>query len=857
MRFYRALLRLYPASFRAEYSAELERTFQQLVRDRGAAGAAAAAVADVLPNALTIHWELLRQDLRHALRALRRAPGFAATAILVVALGVGANTAAFSLADFIFLRPFPFADPERLVKLYERDARNERSYGDMSPANFRDWKSAQRSFSAMGAYTFRSANLVSRSEPRRIEIVRTTPDVLPLLGVFPARGRLFAPEDTASGQAIVLSHGLWQSQFGGDPGIVGSHVRLDGIPHAVVGVMPPSFRFPAPGIEAWAPLVLTEDSFADRSDRFLFGIARLRPGVTRMQARAELDRIAAALEMQHPEENRNVRAAVFTLRGEIADRSRILVIALCGAAACILLLACANLASLVLARGSHRAREIAVRAALGAGRERLVRQLVTESLILAVAGGVVGIAVAASGIPLLAALVPGGLPTAAQPSLNTRVLALAALLMLVTVVAFGLAPALRIGGRSGLDALRGGARAGGGRTQRVRAALVVMEIAASVVLLIASGLLIRAVWRAGAVDPGFRSEDVLTLRTALPLPKYDSTARRMQYYDHVLGEVRALPGVESAAFATGLPLVMRGGIWPVGFPGRERARDGSEMVSLRFVTPQYFATLGIPLLRGRDFADTDRREAPAVAIVSESFAERHWPGEDPIGKTLTLADSIRTVVGVVGDVRVRGLEREGEPQLYLHPAQVPDGAIIGYIPKEMVVRAAVDPATLVSGIRDIVRGADPEQPVSHVRPLADIVAAEMAPRLTQVRILGALSVIALLIAGLGIYGLLTFTVAMRSQELGIRRALGAQVSGIVGFVMREGLLLCVAGIAIGVPVAWAAARWMSAALFGVSPADPATMLAAVLLCLVTAIAGCLRPALRAGRIDPITALRAD
>jgi len=856
VRLYRALLRLYPRSFREDYAAELTGTFEESRRDRGSLATVFAAIADVVPNAIAAHAELIRQDVSYAMRSIRNAPGFAITVILLVALGVGANTAAFSLANHVFLKPFPYPEPERLVRLYQSEVGNPQNYGDLSPANFRDWKEAQRSFSAMGAVAYRPANLASSGEARRVEIVRATPDVLPLLGAKPVVGRLFTPEDTVTGQAILLSYALWRSHFGADPDVAGTVVRLDGVPHTVAGVMPPSFQFPNQGIDAWAPLAFSDSDFEDRNDRFLFGIARLRKGTTITQASADLDRISATIRQQYQLAYDRTGATLFGLRDEMSPRSRILIFALSGAALCILFLACANLASLFLARGTYRGRELAVRAALGAGRERLVRQLITESLVLAAIGGALGIGLAAAGLPMLARLVPNNLPVSPQPVLDFRVLLLALGLVLVTGLAFGIAPAVRAGRSNGLDALRGGARSGGGRTQRIRAGLVVVEVAASVVLLISSGLLIRAVWRVTAIDPGFATENVLTVRTALPFPKYDSVARRVQYYDRVLAEVRALPGVQSAAFVTGLPLVMRGGIWGVTIPGREVLRDGSEKVGLRFATRGYFPTLGIPLKRGRDFNDRDGSRALWVAVVSERFAQRHWPGEDPIGKQFSVADSLRTIVGVVGDIHVRGLERTSEPQLYLPPAQV--GSVsLNYIPKDLVVLATRSPMALIPGIREIVKSADVEQPLSHLRLLSDIVADETAPRMTQLRLLAALSVIALLIAGIGIHGLLMFTVSQRSQELGVRRALGAQAGGIVRLVLREGLVLTLAGIAIGVPAAYGFARGMSAALSGIRPEDPPTMVIAAVLCFATALAGCVRPATKAARVDPMSALRSD
>jgi predicted permease len=866
MRFYRALLRLYPSFFRVEYRDELCYAFAERAGELSGPFASMkillAALADVIPNALAVHWDVLRQDLRYAARALRRTPGFALTAVMVVALGVGANTAVFSVADFVFMRPLPYADADRLVKLWQG---SEVGRNEVSPANYRDWKAASKattsSFSGMGAYCFHAANLVGAGDPRRLETVQATPELLPLLGVSPLIGRVFTARDAEAGQVVLLSYAFWQSQFGGERSVIGRSVRLDGVTHTVIGVMPPLFQFPNRSIQAWMPLVLREENFEDRSDTYLEVLARLRRGVSVEQTRRELAVVSARLERQYPKDNEGIGALLLGLRDELSERSRLLLIALCGAALCILLLACANLASLFLARGAYRERELAVRSALGAGGDRLARQLITETVGIALVGGVVGVAAAVAGMPLLARLVPSTLPIAEQASLDLRVLALAAGFVLLTGFAFGLAPALRAGRSNALAALRSGTRAGGGRTQRLRATLVVVEVAASVVLLILSGLLIRAVWRIQAIDPGFVAEDVLTLRTTLPLPRYEPVVRRAQFYERVLEQVRALPGVRSAAYVTGLPMSHRGGVWPVSLTGEEVLPDDRNMVSLRYLTPRYFATLGIPLRRGRDVAATDTREQPFVAVVSESFANRHWPNEDPLGKRFHLAFDERTVVGVVGDVRVRGLERPSEPQVYLPYRQVEDGSIIGYIPKDLVVRTEVPSERgtrgLLPKIREIVKAVDPEQPISDVRTMSEIVAEETAPRLTQLWLLGALSAIALLIAGFGIHGLLTFTVSQRAQELGVRRALGAQTGDIIGLVLREGLALALIGTAIGVAVAYAAARGMSALLFGVRPEDPLTIAAAAALCLVTAVAGCLRPAMQAARVDPLSALRTE
>jgi putative ABC transport system permease protein len=860
-RFYRALLHLYPAGYRAEYGDELAATFAAQLRGHTALGAfligVPTALADVVPNAMAVHWDVLRQDLRYSTRSLLRTPGFALTAVLLVALGVGANTAAFSLADYVLVRPLPYPRSDRLVDVWERTPGYSRM--ELSPANYADWKKMSTSFEGFAAYTDFEVNLVGTAEPRRIETGWVTPDFFDVMQVGAFAGRTFSAADSLDSHLLVLSYGLWQSQFGGAARVIGSTVRLDDEPYTVIGIMPSWFSFPTRDLEAWRPLIMRGDdpNWTDRGNNFITGIARLKPGVSLEQAGREMDVIAARLEQQFPRELKDTGARVVELRSEISERSRLLVLALCGAALCILILACANLASLLLARASHRARELAVRAALGAGRDRLVRQLVTESVALAAVGGAIGVAVAVGTVPLLARLVPPTLPLPGEPTVDFRVLAVAAVLVALTGLGFGVAPALGVGRARGLDALRDGARAAGGRTQRVRATLVIAEVASSVLLLISSGLLVKAVLQLQAIDPGFRPDHVLTLRTALPYPRYALTSTREQYYARVLESARSLPGVTSAAYATGLPMSTRGMIWPATLNGEDVIREKRNSASVRFVTPQYFGTMGIRLRDGRDVTPSDTRSSPLVAVVSESFAKRLWPNERAIGKRFKIQLSERTVVGVAADVRVRGLEMPSEPQVYLASAQLEDSAFFPYAPKDLVVRSTAPMASLLPAIRTIVHAADPEQPISGVRAMSDIVDAETASRVTQLRLLGVLSLVALLIAGVGIHGLLTFTVARRTQEIGVRRALGEQVGSVVRRVLREATWLALAGTVIGVAVAYASARAMSALLAGVRPGDPVTVSVAAALCFITAMVGALRPALRAARVDPIMALRGD
>jgi len=861
IRLYRALLHLYPASFRREYGDEMTEVFAQSYADAtlpGRAGLVLRAVSDEIPNALAVHWAILIQDLRYTVRTLNRARGFALTAILVTALGVGANTAAFSVADFVLLRPLPFPDPESLVRLCEgpRTGAGWGCMNELSPANYRDLKTLSSSFQAMGAFVGAAANLVGGGEPRRLGITSVTPEVLPLLGVEPVLGRVFgsADEDRSS---IVISHGLWHSQFGGDPGVLSRKVNLDGAPYTIIGVMPPAFYFPDRGTQLWTALTFQPADFEDRTNTYMHAVGRLKAGVTFEQARAELESLAARMSRDYPATNAETGVSFFRMRDNMSPRFRTMLIALGGATLCLLLLTCASLANLFLARATARERELAVRAALGAGKERLVRQLITESVILTVLGGAAGVALAAASVPVFSSLVPPTLPLASQPGLDLRVLALALVFTALTGLGFGLLPALRAGRRTEFDALRDTNRAGGGRKQRVRAVLVTVEVTMSVILLITSGLLIRAVWRVQAIDPGFVPQNVLTLNTPLARPKYDDPVRRYQFYQRVLTAVRALPGVENAAFTTGLPMVITGLITRVEVPGQEVRSSRTAGASHRWVTPDYFRTMGIPFRRGRDVEDSDTSRRQSVAVVSASFAERYWPGQDPIGKTFRHLDQTRTVVGVVGDIKVRGLERTSEPQMYLPAQQVPEGLPGGFDPKDLVIRHAGEEDALISAVRQIIRAVDPEQPISNVRTLEQVVAGETATRRAQLQVLGVLAAVAVLLSGVGIYGLLAYTVSQRALEIGVRLALGAEPSRVGRMIFADGMRLALTGILPGMLCAYAAARGMNALLFGVPPSDPATFATAVALALLMAFAGSLVPAMRAVRVTPMSVLRAE
>jgi predicted permease len=819
-------------------------------------------VPEVIGNAVMVHGDLLRQDLSYTARMLGRSPGFAITAVLIVAIGIGATTAAFSVTDFVLLRPLPFPEADRLVRLYEKT----RAYSqlELSAANYRDWKSASTVFESIGLHHPAAGNLVGIGEPQRVAGTAVSYDLFPTLRVQPLMGRLFTETDDRAGApgTMILSYRLWQTQFGGDPSILGRQLLLDAESYTVIGVMPRAFRFPVSEVEYWTPLRFNAQMYTDRNDNWHYSVGRLRAGVTLDQAQAEMDVLAAHSKQQFPAENKEVGAVLMRLADDgVSQQSRLLLYALSGAALCVLLIACANLANLLLARALERRRELAVRTAMGAGRERMVRQLITESLMLALVGGALGVAIAYAAVPLLNRLVPIALPLASEPTVDLRVMLFAIALTVVTGMVFGLAPLLRTGGEADLAGLREGARSGGGQKEGVRATLVVVEIMASVVLLVSAGLLIRALWNVQMTDPGFRSEHVLTLQTPLPMPQFNRVAVRDAFYSRVLSSVRALPGVADAAFVTSLPMGrMKGGIWPVSMDGRPVNRSENQNAFLRYVTPGYFSTLGIPIRIGRDVGDQDAQDRQFVAVVSESFVRRFLPKEtltSAIGHHLTFALSDRIIVGVAGDVKMRGLERGAEPQVYLPFRQVADGNITGYIPRALVVRTASEPGAVAGPIRALIAQVEPTLPVSDVAPMTDVVERDTASRVAQVRVLAAFAMIAFVLAGIGIHGLLSFSVSQRAQEIGVRIALGAQSGDILRMVVRRSVVLATAGVIPGIALAYVAGRSMQALLAGVTPADAPTMIAAVGLSLLMTLVGSLMPTLRALRVDPITALRAE
>ena len=858
---YRLFLRLYPTSFRHEYGREMLALFSRQRRDAQTPTAVVAlwlrVIVDTCVSAATVHADILRQDVRYTIRVLRQTPGFAATAIAVLMIGIGATTAAVSVADYVLVRPLPFPEPDRLVRVSEQRPGGQRL--EVSPANYGDWRQMADSYETMAAYRGLSTNLVGSSQPLRIQGAVVTADVWRALRVRPFLGRVFSDLDDRNGApgTVILSYALWQREFSGNPSVVGTTIRLDDRAFEVIGVMPRAFHFPNRSAQIWTPMRFAPGEFVNRDARYVEVLARLRPGVSVESARAEMDLIAARVNQQHPKDAEQTGAGVFRLRDEVSPQSRLLLFALLGTAGCVLLIACANLANLLLARAIARRREMAVRVALGAGRERLARQLLTESVLLNAAGATAGIALAAVVLPTLSRLVPSALPIAESPSIDLRMLAVALMVTLVTSVGFAIVPLIHhLRDRSG-DSLRA-TRGIVGRGERARAALVVAEITASVVLLVVCGLLLRALWSIRAIDPGFTTDRALTVRTSLPMPRYQATASRTTFYSRVLSELRQVPGVSNAAYISFVPMSdTQGVVFPVRIGGVIAPPGPDNRALLRFVTPGVFTALAVPLHRGRDVAESDTNDAQYVAVVSESFARRFYSGQDPIGRTFDFAGSDRTIVGIVGDVKVRGLTRVTEPQVYLPYQQVRDRAFVWSAPKDLVVRTVGDPEALVPTVRAIVHKVDADVPLSDIQTLQQLVDGDTLPRVSQLQVLGSFACIALLLVGVGVHGLLAFAVSLRTAEIGVRMALGARRRDIVAMIATRSLILSAVGISVGAALAYAAANAMRALLAGIAPGDTLTFAAAATLTSAMAIAGSVRPALNAARVDPITVIRLE
>ena len=803
--------------------------------------------------------QTLWQDVRYGFRTLVKSPGFTVFAVAVLALGIAANTAIFSLADAVLLRPLPYRDASGLVMVWEDASFVGFPHNTPAPGNFSDWKAQNHVFEDMAAIRETSFNLTGDSGPEELPAHRVTANLFSVLGARPALGRAFLPEDDRPGAAhvVLLSRGLWLRRFGADPQIVGREIPLDGATYTVVGVMPRGFQFPDRETEMWVPVQMNSQELTNHDSHYLNVVARLKPGVTLSQANADLAVIAERLARQYPGSNANLGAFATSLRAELAGNLRLAILVLLGAVGFVLLIACANVANLQLARAAGRQRELALRMALGASQSRIIWQLLIESVLLASLAGGLGLLLSVWGMAFLKRLIPTGIPQAAGTALDARVLGFTLLVSVATGVLFGIAPALRVRRLSLNESLKQGGRTSAGLSGgRTRDALVVAEVALALMLLTGAGLMIESFAKLRKLDPGFQAEHVLALRTPLPKPRYADFAKRSAFYDQVLERVSHLSGVVSAGCTTWLPLTNRGGASGITIEGRPQHPPGeSDVPNTRMISKDYFRTLDVPLKQGRMFDDRDGAQTPLVAVINETAAWQFWPSENPLGKRFKFGDYANhepwiTIVGVVGDVHQMGLDVPARAEIYL-PYQQQDSFEPGYL----AVKTAGDPMQLAQAVREQVWAVDKEQPVSGVMPLQELLDEELSPRQTQADVLGAFAGLALLLASLGIYAVLSFRVAQRTQEIGVRMALGAQRGDVLQMVLRQGLKLTLLGIAVGLAGALALSRVLAHLLYGVSATDPATFAGVAALLVAVALLACYIPARRAMRVDPMVALR--
>ena len=814
----------------------------------------------------------LWQDLRFGARMLMMRPGFTLIAVITLALGIGANTAIFSVVNAVLLKPLPYPESEQLMMIYGEFPALNTSQMRLSLPEYVDFRQQTRSFAASGVMdSSGSANLAPQEgdEPERVERSMFTPEMFAVLHVAPLLGRVFTPEEAQEGRddVVVLSHGLWQRRFAGKADVIGQKVVMSGRSHTIIGVMPPGFAFP-PKAEIWQPLWFPKGFYDQqrRGARGLEVLARLKPEVSAVEAQAELDRLGAQLTAQYPQnysdkDQRRYRMIVAPLLGDYVGELKPALLLLAGAVGFVLLIACANVANLLLARAATRRQEMAVRLALGAGRGRLSRQLLTESVLLAFVGGAAGLLLATWGAQLLLRFAPDNLPRLGEVGLDGRALAFTALASLATGVIFGLVPAIQASRPGVNEALRESGRTGAGASgQRLRNAFVVAEVALALVLLAGAGLTLKSFWRLQAVDPGFNPDGVLTMRLMLPFTTHPQISERAAFFRQVVERLRALPGVAAAGAVSRIP--MAPGSNSGTMTGENSAvgpNDPQVEVETRWASPAYFQSMGIALLRGRDFNDADVEGTLPVAVVDESFARRFYPNDDPIGKRIKRggprsANPWKTIIGVVRSVRNQRLDISSLPQAYFPVFQEADTM---YNLSFAVRASGVEPLGLTQSVRAAVLEVDRNQPVFDVKPLRQIVADSIALRRLALLLLTVFAVVALALAAAGIYGVMAYSVTQRAHEIGVRMALGARGSDVLRLVVRQGLKLALFGVALGLVVALALTRLMEALLFGVSATDPLTFAGITLLLLVVALMACWIPARRATRVDPMIALRCE
>ena len=796
--------------------------------------------------------ETLLRDIRYGVRSLLKRPGFTAIALVALALGIGANTAIFSLVNAVLLRPLPFAEPDRLVWVWG-NIKNGGNRASVSPLDFLDYRQQNHTFEEFAASLQLRLNHTGDGEPERLEANGVTGNYFQALGAKPAFGRTFLLENEKPGndQVAVLSYSFWQKRFAGDPAIINKTITLDGRSFAVLGVMPADFSMPR-AADIWVPLNFDiHPGMKQRKAHFLRPIGRLKAGVTMAQAQADTDAIARRLEEQNQESNSGWNLRLVSLREQLVGNTRPTLFILFGAVGFVLLIACANVANLLLVRAAGRQKEIAVRTALGAGRWRIVRQMITESVLLALVGGALGTLLAFWGVELLVALSAGSLPLTANVQIDATVLGFTLLVSLLTGVLFGLAPAFRTMKLNLSESLKEGGRSGGegAHRNRTRSVLVVLESAVAVVLLIGAGLLVRSLWLLQDTSPGFDPRNVLTMGVNLPGEKYDAPEKSARFFSELESRVAGLPGVEAVGLVSELPLSGQPNDMPYTVEGRPPVSiDQAFDDDFRRVNTNYFKALGIPFLRGRNFTEQEVREGAKVVIISDLLARQVFPNEEPLGKRLIMAmgNTAFEIIGIVGDIRHRALESNPAAAMYM-PAY--EGSM------NVVIRSQGDPASLAAAVRKEVLQIDPNQPVADVRTMEQWLDRAVAGPRYRTTLLGLFALVALALASTGIYGVMSYSVSQRTHEIGVRMALGARRNDVLRLVVRQGMTLVIIGVAIGLAGAFALTRLMASLLFGVTAKDPFTFVVVSALLAVVAFVACYMPARRATKVDPLTALR--
>jgi len=796
--------------------------------------------------------DTLLQDLRYAARMLRKAPAFTATAVLTLALGLGANTSIFSVVNSVLLRPLPYERADQLVRVWEAPSRGKQN--EVSPGVFLDWKKQSVTFESLAAFTFVSMNLTGTGEPLRVDGVRMSASGLDILRARPLLGRSFAPGDDQPGQdkVVVLAYGLWQRRFGGAMNAIGRTIRLNEETYTIIGVLPPNF-LPWQSSEFVIPYVF-EPALANRRDgHWLLLLGRVRPGVRIERAEVELNAISDRSRALYPAWKKDWGATVVPMRDQITGTIKPTLLVLLGAVGCVLLIACANVANLLMARASARQKEIAVRSALGASRWRIIRQLLAESVLLSLLGGLAGLLLALWSVQALRQLSPVTLPRAQEVRLDLRVLGFALFVSLLTGVVFGLAPAAQASKLDLHTTLKEGGRGSqGGIRNRIRSGLIVSEVALALMLLVGVGLLLNSFFRLLRVSPGFDPQQVVTMQLSLPASRYADSARRTVLFAQIVERTEALPGVAAAGLAVSLPLASGPPEIFFKINGRVGGPEPGYLADFDFCTPHYFRAMGIPLIRGRPFGERDATSVAGVAIINEALAREYFSNEDPLGQSITVDNRTWEIVGIVGDIRLRGLAENVHPLFYRPQSS---GSVHWNIRANLVVRTSVDPRGIAQSIREAIRGVDPDQPVANVRTMEDVVAASVGQRRFILMLLGMFGGSALLLAAIGLYGIIAYVVSQRTREIGIRMALGASRGDVLALVLYQGMKLTAIGTLLGVIGALGLARVLVNLLYEIKPTDPLTFVAVSLSLLLVALFASWLPARRATRVDPMIALR--